>query len=71
MLKISCKLVGAFLNNEVLHETIMLSLGYKNFTIKLGANSCFIKSNNVFHLFAMEFHSDVLHTYITLKNWES
>jgi len=51
-------------NFKVWHQTILLGLGYKIF-LNLGANSCFIKYNNVFHthLFAMKIYNYVLHTY--------
>ena len=65
ILKILCKLTNNFLNYEVLHQTILLGLGYKTFSKKLGANSCFVKHNNIFrtHLFAMKIYHIFLHTY--------
>jgi len=39
--------------------------GYKTFSKKLGANSCFVTHNNIFctHLVAVKIYSNVLHTY--------
>jgi len=63
--EISYKLTKNVVSYEVWYQTILLGLGYKTFSKKLGANSCLVTHNKIFctRSVAMKIYKNVFHTY--------